>query len=414
MILASSSRFTVISLTLWCVAFASGAANAVEKFETATSFAASTLLPAQIVAGTNHRVRETVYNDGYLYIYTIDSKYGQLRAVSTAMLYKRIGELNAMAGMEKVRGTEEFKKGITGKAGDFVAGGVGVIKDPVGAVSGAVSGVASIFKSVGRTFKYGKSETESGRLSVISGFDKTKREYAAKFNVDVYSRNEHLQDELNKLTRAGFLGEAIVRLGTSAVGGAAGAALTVSGTTQALNELLRTKSAGDLRVLNEQTLKKIGVDASVIKLFLKNRNFTMTQQTALVLAVDSMAGVAKRDAFVKFAVLTDNPDMAEFRRRQAEMYADYSRNVKPIVAFEHLGQIATARTGEGAIVFNVPLDHMLWTSDLADFVRWVDSRVGGLPNVSRKEIIVEGTLSALTRKNIEQMGWQITERVVAR
>lgn len=152
------------------VVFSGNVLAADSAYEQPIVMSAASILPANVLAGPNHRVGEQVTNDGFLNIYTIESKYGQIRAVSNDILHQRIAELNAMAGMEKVRGTDEFKEGLMEKAGDFVEGGVALIKDPLGAVSGAVSGVASIFRSVSKTLEYGRSETESSRLSALTGF----------------------------------------------------------------------------------------------------------------------------------------------------------------------------------------------------------------------------------------------------
>ena len=320
----------------------SGPAFAAETFEQPLTVSASEVLPAALVAGPNHRVRDEVRNDGFLNIYTIDSKYGPIKAVSTVTLRKRIGELDAMAGMETVRGSEEFRKGMREKAGDFVEGGAALVRNPIGAVSGAASGVASVFRSVSRTLDYGKSDTEGSRMSAIVGFDKTRREYAAEFQVDAYSRNEYLQQELRELSRAGFLGTSVVRLGTAAVSGPAGAALTTTGNVEALNDLLNQKSAGDLRVLNEGRLRDMGVEEDLVELFMQNRAYTMTQQTTLVYALDRMAKTANRAAFVRFAALTDDVDMAAFRQRQAQMYAAYHGSVAPVASFEMHGPVAFA------------------------------------------------------------------------
>ena len=51
-------------------------------------------------------------NDGFLNTYQIDSKFGTFTAVSTAVLRKRIGEINAMVMMEKVQGSKEYVDGI--------------------------------------------------------------------------------------------------------------------------------------------------------------------------------------------------------------------------------------------------------------------------------------------------------------
>ena len=216
------------------------------------------------------------------------------------------------------------------------------------------------------------------------GFALTRRNYAAAFNVDIYSRNEYLQKELNEISRAGFLGETLVRIGSVAVGGAAGMALSVTGDVEALNELLRRKSAGELRAFIELTSKKMGVGDDVIELFIENCNYTITQQVALMLALESMDETTNRAAFVKFSALVDNADMAGFRRRQAEMYATYNEAIDPLSAFQILGQVAFGRTADGDVLFAAQLDHMLWTNDLAQYVRWVDDRINALEDVDSK------------------------------
>jgi hypothetical protein len=404
-------RFSWRALTVFSsVAMLScSAVFADSHFEQPSVTAASSLLPADVIKGPNHTVRNVVHNDGFLNIYDIDSKYGPLRAVSTATLHKRIGELNAMAGMEKLKGTEEFMHGITDQAGKFVEGGVGLITHPVESVSGAVSGVASLFRSVGGTLHYGKSETESGRLSVISGFDKTKREYAAEYDVDVYSRNHYLQTELNDISRAGFLGKSIIRLGGTVATGGAGIALSVTGSVQAFKDLMRTKSAGDLRILIQDKLEKIGVSSDLIEVFIENRNFTLSQQTALVLALDGMSGTANRVAFIKFAALTDNDDIAAFRTRQALMYAAYNRSVAPLPAFDYVGQFAVAHDKAGVAVVCAPLDRALWTRELSGVVASISNHLDALPDIKGKSLFVTGSVSALTRQQMEKWGWTIKE-----
>jgi len=365
------------------------------------------ILPPDVIKGPNHTVQYLVHNDGFLNIYTIDSKYGQLRAVSNATLYKRIQELNAMEAMQKLKGTKEFEKGVEEKADDFVDGGVSIIKDPVGSLHGAASGVASIFKSVDATMRYGKSSTESGRLSVLTGFDKTKREYAREFHIDPYSRNPYLQKELNEISKAGFLGKTIIRVGSVAVTGGAGIALSVTGNVEALNDMLTQKSAGDLRVYNESLLKKMGVDETVIELFLENRNFTLTQQTALVMALDSMPDTVGRATFVKFAALTDHEDMAAFRQRQADMYASYNRKIAPVKDFEFVAQIAVARNDKDSLVACAPVDMMLWTHDVADLAGSLAGAADQMTNVKGKEFWAAGALSDMARGTLEKWGWKV-------
>lgn len=58
------------------------------------------------------------------------------------------------------------------------------------------------------------------------------------------------------------------------------------------------------------------------------------------------------------AVLTEDDDQALFRVRQARMYRNYSKSVKPILKFAPAGKLVAARTRDGAEVFNAPVDHV--------------------------------------------------------
>src|SRR5258706_11223556 len=80
-------------------------AFAQQGYETSPVLSASKILPPELLSGPNHRVEERVTNDGYLNIYQIDSQFGTFTAVSTALLRKRIGEINAIVAMEKIQRT---------------------------------------------------------------------------------------------------------------------------------------------------------------------------------------------------------------------------------------------------------------------------------------------------------------------
>ena len=78
-------------------------AFAQQGYEEPPVLSASKILPPELLSGPNFKVQEQVTNDGYLNIYRIDSKFGTFTAVSTALLRKRIGEINAMAMMENLQ-----------------------------------------------------------------------------------------------------------------------------------------------------------------------------------------------------------------------------------------------------------------------------------------------------------------------
>ena len=57
-------------------------------------------------------MNETIRNDGYLNRYVIVSPFGNFEGVMTARLRKRVDEINAIAAMEKIKGTKVFKDSV--------------------------------------------------------------------------------------------------------------------------------------------------------------------------------------------------------------------------------------------------------------------------------------------------------------
>lgn len=383
---------------------------ALEKFEAAQLFNASSVLPADLLSGPNHQVGSVVTNDGFLNIYTINSKYGEIQAVSTAKLRKYIHEINAAARMDAVKGSDEFKSGIKEKAGDIVEGAKGLVTDPINTVGGAVSGVAKLF-SRGKENLFGgsRSDAEGSRLADLTGLSKTKRDYAFEFGVDVYSRNEIMQKQLDALAKAGNAGSLVMSAVLMAVPGAAGTVVTVTGSTELMNNVLRDSAPADLRKMNRTKLNAMGVSKDVSDLFIGNGIYTPREQTILVAAIDSMGNTKNRSEFIKFAVLTDNADMAFFRQRQAQMYAGYNKSINPVNSFITIGDISVAKTKDNKIVFNVPLDYMSWTKGLATVARILTQEVALMDDVTGREIWVAGKFSPTAKKSLKKMGWAIFE-----
>ncbi len=72
------------------------------------------------------------------------------------------------------------------------------------------------------------------------------------------------------------------------------------------------------------------------------------------------------------------------------------------------------RTIKNEVVFNVPLDHLVWTDAIARLLTSADSKVTQLTRPANKQLWVTGTVSARARKEIEARGWQVQENSEAR
>jgi hypothetical protein len=386
-----------------------------ERYEAPPVLSASKILPPELLAGPNHAVQERVINDGFLNTYKIDSKFGTFTAVSTAMLRKRIGEINAMVRMEQIKGTKEYASAIKQAGLDMLGSMKNLLTSPVDTVSGAVGGLGAAFRRVGDSISGPKrSQSEDSSVKDLIGFSTTKRDYAYKFDVDAYSDNEKLQDRLNEITWAGFAGSLTWSAAMMAVPGGAGIAISIAGSNKLLNQIFQTTPPVELRRMNGEKLKAMDVHPEIADAFLNNALFSPRQQTILVNALNEMKSVANRAAFVRLALVSSNPIVAYFRQRQAEMYEGFHRDVTPIESFVALGDFAAARTKAGALVFNVPLDYLAWTEPIARLLTGANQLVTELPGIKDKQLWLAGTLSARARKEIESRGWQVQEQTEAR
>jgi len=380
------------------------------RYEQPAVLSASQILPPNLLSGPNHRVEERVYNDGYLNTYTVSSKFGTFVAVSTPMLRKRIAEINALVRMEQIQNTKEYTSAIKEAGLDTLVGFKNLITSPVSTVKGAASGLAVAFRRVGDAFGGSKrSDSEDSRLEDAIGFSKTKREYAHELGVDVYTDNKKVQDRLDEISWAGYAGGLTWTAAMSAVPGGAGIAITVAGTNKLLNDVFRTMPPSELRRINGEKLKAMGVHPEVADTFLNNSIYSPRDQTLLVNALDEMKGVGNRATFVRMASVTADRDVAFFRQRQAQMYAGYHKTVAPIETFIALGEFAAARTINNEVVFNVPMDYLVFTEGMAKLLTAANDLVSRLTRPVNKQLWITGTASARAKQEIESRGWQLHE-----
>ena len=390
-------------------------AVAQQGYEQTPVLSASKILPPELLSGPNHQVQERVTSDGYLNIYQIDSKFGTFTVVSTALLRKRIGEINAMVVMEKIQESKEYLDSIKEAGLDAMTSAMSLVTSPVKTLTGAAEGLGAAFSRIGSTlFGAGRSQSEEARIKDAIGFAATKRQYAYQFDVDVYSDNQQMQDMLNKISWAGYAGSLTWSAAMMAVPGGAGVAMTVVGTNKVLNEVFQNTPPVELRQMNSQKLNAMGVNSQIADAFLNNTIFSPREQTLLVQALSEMDGVADRGALVRLAVPSENPTVAFFRQRQAQMYAGYNKSVSRLASFFTLGQFAVARTVNGALVVNFPADYGVWTEGMASLMTGANQLINSnFPGLTDKQLWLTGTLSATARKEIENRGWQVHDRAEA-
>jgi hypothetical protein len=118
---------------------------------------ASEVLPKQMLMGPNYKIKDAVINDGLVNTYELDTLYGPVSVESTALLVKRIGELNALAKIEEIKKTDVYLKALQGAAMAPVKTAEGLVENPVGTMEGIGSGIGRFFSNIGSAVTGGGS-----------------------------------------------------------------------------------------------------------------------------------------------------------------------------------------------------------------------------------------------------------------
>lgn len=380
-----------------------------QEFESPPTFEASAVLPKSLLSGKDWRVDNIVTNDGYLNTYVLHSRFGDFTVVSTALLHTRIAEVKAMAAMEQVSSSSQFGGSLADKGVQTVQGAANLVVHPIDSVSGALSGVGKMFARAQESLvESNPSKYEDNRFKKLVGFSQTKRDYAKQFGVDPYSTNPVLQQRLDDISKAGYAGSITGSALQALIPGGVGIAVSAVSGSAVLGEIDVAVAPEDLRRQNRQSLKDMGVPSSVAELFIDNEDFTPTQQTWIVKALEAMPNVKNKSAFVSFLVHTNNQDLALFRQRMSQMYAGYDKGVARLDGFMPLGRFVGAMRQDGTLVLAFPLDYLAWTPAIATVAR-------ALADASRElsakgvEFWTTGKVSPETKRQMKRMGWKLTE-----
>ena len=139
--------------------------------------------------------------------YSVTSDYGAFTAPSDARLRRLVREIGAIAELQKIHQSDAFAEATVEAGKGVVHGAQHLIENPVATIGAVPEAVFSIFGRVSEATKRGgRSKYEDGIAQNLLAVSSFKRDYAEKFDIDVYSSNEVLQKELNSIAWASAAG----------------------------------------------------------------------------------------------------------------------------------------------------------------------------------------------------------------
>ncbi len=377
-------------------------------FEQRADLRASALIAPELLKSNLYTVDETVVNDGLLNHYRVQSIYGEFRVVSTLSLKQLLHEIQAIALMKRVETSDTVKNSVVQSGKNTVDAVTNLATNPQETLEGAAAGFSNLFhratQVVGRR---STTATEDSKVEQFIGKSKSKGDIATKYGVNVYSTNALLQEELDRLAWADYLGGIGVGLAQSAIPGVGGLLLSTSGTARLLNEVINSTPASELWVRNKDKLVAMGVNPDTIELYLNNPSFTPALQTVMVEALEKLTGAANRDLFIKISLQAHSHEMAKNITIITTMMAGYHQHVEPLKTFAPFARVLFATTASGTRVLTVPADHVLWSNLVAEAATWLDEAPPAKPQRVKKQLWILGDFSAKAKAELQALGWEL-------
>ena len=376
-------------------------------FEETPVLSAADILEPERLKGPNHTVADEVRNDGLFNHYTVNSPFGTFEAPSTSALGFLINELNAIAEMKKVQTDDTAIASLKQSGENTVAGIKNLFTNTEDTLKGAASGVQSLFHRASETIGSREvTDAEDSKVQQVIGYSKSKGEIASKFNVNVYSRNKVLQEELDRLAWADYMGGLGVGLATSAVPGVGGIVLATSGTARLLNDAINTTPASELWVQNRDKLLALGMDGDTVQLFLNNQVFSPALATVMAAALESMKGVDNLELFLKVCLQASTPEMARVITELTVLTAGYHTHVKPIKKIVPMARITRAIDKDGTAVIILPADHLIWSERVSGVFAEVNEEIKESSSTV-PELWILRDLSEKATQNYKNEGWKV-------
>jgi hypothetical protein len=292
---------------------------------------------------------------------TVNSAFGSVDAPNESFAKIRVREIAAIAKLKAIDTGETVAGGVANAALAPIRGVGALLTSPVETLSNIPKGVGDFVARTGEGLKSDKSKFEDGMFAEIAGVSRKKRELAAEMGVDVYSSNQLLQAELDRVGRASAAGNITVDVGMIAVTGTAGAVISNLGRVDALQEIVNTQPASELRRRTRHTLETMGMPSSFTDRFLDHPYYSPRRKTIIAGLLSPMKETKGKEKFMEAALTADSEAAALYWQQMLEMFSSYHFGVSPIASFELVEGVPAAYSDVKGWFLAVPTDRMYWT-----------------------------------------------------
>jgi hypothetical protein len=402
-----------------------GQATAQSKggYETVSTLPGVELAPAALLKGPLHKVAEPVALDGFFGRFVIESNFGRFTVVGESMLAVRVSELPAIEALQKVNRSAAFQDSLAKSAAAPVKFVAGAVDDPGKAVESVGKGIGSVLGRVVYAAKSGaQSVADAASDSVSSapkaatqaapsgepappsftgdpfGYNKARREWAKKLNIDPYTSNPVLRPLLNDAASASFAGSFAIDTALGAVAAPLNLAVEFDTTVR---DAVWNQPAIDLQQQNQAKLAGMGVNDRTVRDFLRNTWFTPTLATALTSALAGLGKVDGVQSVIEVASQLRGETRARFLVNSVRMLVRYHEQSARFKAIRMSNLVPVGITADGMPVAAAAIDYAWWDATAAEFAQRKD------PGAKASVLLLAGKASGRARQELEKAGFTL-------
>jgi hypothetical protein len=383
----------------------------------------SELAPAALLKSPRHTVAEPFDVESHLGVFVIESKFGKFTVRGTNLLAARVQELQAIEELQKVQKDSAFTEALGKSASGIAKFAVNTVDDPGKTAESIGKGVGTVFGRVGYMAKSGASyvgdkatDAATGSSKDAStaapagdpappsftgdpfGYNKARREWAKKLNIDPYTSNPVLRPLLDSAAQASFAGNFAVNL-------TLGAAMAPISYAYSFDETVRdsvwNKAPVDLEKENIEKLVALGVKDRTARNLARNKWFTPSLQTALVARLAAIGKVDGMDAVIATAANTQGEVRARFLLESLAMLAAFHEKDGKLTRIRMSNLVPVGSTADGRVVAALAIDYATWDADAKAFTQRKELAA------KSRTLLIAGKASPEAKAGLEKAGWTV-------
>jgi hypothetical protein len=377
------------------------------EYETPGPVNAQDFLPKSAFSGEKIFVEKIAQNDGLQNTYRIRAGLDEYEITGSTAAMEVLQEVRAIHQLRQISTTKAFTHGLKQSAKGTYQSGKEIVQDPVGTLKKVPQGASRFFGKVKGFFSDDEEDAGQGTspgetVKGILGADKAKRKLAARLGVDVYSRNQVLQNELDRVASAMAGGGVAFDIGTLPIGGAVGIGLTVIGIQQTVDSLINDSSPTSLRNWNEENLIKLGANDDLVFQFINHPWYTLRQVTVITASLVSTK--INPDLFLESATKALTPADGRYFEQVGELLAAYSQKTAPLQSLRLQDGLLCAIDTNGVLIVPVSLDYAIWTAKVAQRVDDLAAVPDSDANIKSVEVCTDGKVSERVKSELTKRG----------